>query len=155
MRNNTKGSAMVLVLISILILSIIGIVGLSNISTDLATSRNFAADKTAFYAADAGINVGLNMIRNILYPPDVQFLVTAGLITYKSGKLEDSTAQPVRAFKGFASPPPRGIAVESGSELSVAVNPWQLDVSSQVQNNLKGLSRKEITLVVQTISSEY
>lgn len=155
MKKHKKGSALILVLISILILSMIGMVGLTNISTDLSTARNFSADKTAFYAADAGINFGLNEIRKSLFPPDVKFNITDGNIKYKSGGIKDTSSQPVKAFKGFASPPPRGISIEASSEVGAAVNPWQLTVSSSVTNNLKGLSRKEIILVVQALSSEY
>lgn len=154
MKNHKKGSALILVLIAVLILSMIGIVGLTNISTDLSTARNFSADKTAFYAADAGINFGLNEIRKSIFPPDVTFNITDGKINYKSGGMNTSQ-EPVKAFKGFASPAPRGISIEAGSEVGAVVNPWQLTVSSSVTNNLKGLSRKEIILVVQALSSEY
>jgi Tfp pilus assembly protein PilX len=155
MKKNDRGSALVLVLVSVLILSIIGLAGLTSISTELGTARNFVADKTAFYAADSGINLGLDRVRSELYPPVVQFTESDAYVELKTGALTDTAAQPVKAFTGFTLPPPRGMSVEVGSETGAAVNPWQLTVSSRVKNNLKGMSRKQLTVVFQSLSAEY
>lgn len=155
MKTKTDGSAIILVMISMIILSLIVIAGLTSIGTEMSTARNYVADKTAFYAADAGINYGLDQVRDELYPPVVQFTVTSGKVEYKSGGLEYPSEMPVSAFNGFKLPPPRGMSIEVGAETGAVVNPWQLTVSSKVNNNLKGLSRKEITVVFQSLSTEY
>jgi hypothetical protein len=156
MKKNTRGSALILVFIAVLILSIIGIAGLSSISNEMSTARNYVADKTAFYAADAGINFGLNLVRKEMYPPVVTFTQTKGNIEFRSGGLTYSTEQPVTAFTGFKVPQPIGISIEVGSETGAVINPWQLTVSSKVlNNNLKGFTRKELTVVFQSLSTEY
>jgi len=158
---NQKGSTLVLVLVAVLILSLIGISSLTQSGTEVATSRNFQADKTALFTADAGINFGINAMKDTLDPTSVLFdqaMDTAGRSRFRSGAMNTVGAQPVTGFLGFPAPPPWGMSIEMSGEIGATTRPWQLIVSSNIANATKrfiGTSRKEVQTVVVTLVAEY
>ena len=107
-----RGSTLVMVLISVLILSLIALSALTQSGTEIGTSRNFFQDKSAFYSADAGIQWGINEIRTAVAsafdPSNVSFTQTVGRYTFYSGSITDGSAQAVKGFRGFKPPPPVG-----------------------------------------------
>ena len=148
---NEKGSVLILVLIGVLILSFLGFSGLSQSITDLAISRSFVDDKIIFFYSESGINFGINMLRDAVNPGEVVFESTNGNLMYKSGKIEETIAQPVAAFTGgLKPPPPKGMSVEMCGELGVSITAWDLLVSAK-----KDFCRKELESIVLTISFEY
>ena len=67
-----RGSALLLVLIAMLILSLIGLAALTQSGSEINTTGNFLKDKSAFYTADAGIQEGLDEIsKNFTNPTGV------------------------------------------------------------------------------------
>ncbi len=157
MNHANKGSTLVLVLVAVLVLSIIGLSGLTQSSNDVATSRNFFAGKAAFFTAESGIHFGVNELNNAFDPTSVIFEQTdaTGKLTFRSGRIEDAAAMPVMAFRGFKAPPPRGYSIEMGGEFGAAATPWQLTVNSNVQGLARGLVRKEVETAIVTLSPEY
>lgn len=157
MNHENKGSTLVLVLVAVLVLTIIGLSGLTQSSTDVATSRNFFAGKAAFFTAESGIHFGVNELNNAFDPTSVIFEQTdaTGKLTFRSGRIEDGAAMPVTAFRGFKAPPPRGYSIEMGGEFGAAATPWQLTVNSNVQGLARGLVRKEVETAIVTLSPEY
>jgi len=157
MNHADKGSTLVLVLVAVLVLSLIGISGLTQSSNEVATSRNFFAGKAAFYTAESGIQFGVNELSNAFDPTSVIFEQTdaTGKMTFRSGRIEDAAAMPVTAFRGFKAPPPRGYSIEMGGEFGASATPWQLTVNSNVQGLTRGLVRKELETAIVTISPEY
>ncbi|MEN8154287.1 MAG: pilus assembly PilX N-terminal domain-containing protein [Acidobacteriota bacterium] len=161
--NGEKGSILVLVLFGVIILSLIGIMGLNKSKTEISITRNFTADKTAFFTAESGLSMGTNMLRFSIDPPSVIFgPVTDGNNTFRSGALYDNYGysitdpQYVTAFLSFTPPPPIGISLETSGSMGVAVTPWILTSSSSIKTPGKGNNaRKEITSVVVLLSSEY
>jgi len=158
MKTATKGSTLILVMISMIILSLICIAGLTSIGTEMSTARNYVADKTAFYAADAGINYGINEIRKTLFPPNVQLPIKEGDILFTNGGTSPSKP-PVKAFKGFAAPLPLGMSVEMCSEMGATIVLWHLTVSTKgdpdSSNKNIANARKEISTIVAALAPEY
>ncbi len=157
MGKNESGSTLVLVLVAVLVLSLIGLSGLTQSSTEVATARNFLADKTAFFTADSGINFGLNELANTIDPSTVSFERSdaSGNLVFKTGRIDESGPQPVMPFLGFKAPPAREMSIEMGSEVGAVATPWQLIVSSDVRNLARGRARKEISTAIVTLSAGY
>ncbi len=154
-KNLNKGSALILVIMGAMILSLIGIVSLSHTSTELSISRNFMADKSAFFLANSGINFGIDELRGTIDPSSVQFEIVEGNSSYKSGAITDIGAQYVTGFKDFTPPPPVGVSIEMGGDAGVHLTAWDLVVSSKQSLSNKNTARKEIQAVIAVLSAEY
>ena len=157
-RRDEKGSVFILVLIGILVISILGISGLTKSTTEISVSRNFKEDKIALFSANSGINYGINELRNTVDPQSIQFQISGGdngYSSYKSGKITDSTPQNVTGFLSFTPPPPSGVSLEIGGEAGVSLTAWNLIVSSFVSIPTIGDARKQIQTAVVLLSSEY
>lgn len=148
-----QGSALVLVIIGILILSLLGITGLRKTSTELTISRNFMADKMAFFAADTGINYGIYQLGDAVNPQLVSVAISDGNATVRSGSLSDYGPQYVEAFLPFSPPPPSGVSLDTGS--GIHATGWQLIVSSSISGVAKGEARKELQTTVVLMSADY
>ncbi len=64
---NEKGTVLIIALLALLLLTIIGISAITSTTTDIQIASNEKAHNMAFYAADAGIEVGravLNALKN-------------------------------------------------------------------------------------------
>jgi Tfp pilus assembly protein PilX len=150
-----RGSALVLVLIALLILSLIGVAALTQSGSEINTSGNFYRDKSTFYAAEAGIQLGIKEIDlNTFNPTLVKFSKTIDIDknknTYFTGVLTPSTPQNVTGFLGFKPPPVAGQSIEMNTELNMKYVPWQLIVTA-VNNK----TRKQIQAIVITMVPEY
>jgi Tfp pilus assembly protein PilX len=154
-RTSQSGSALILVIMGAMILSLIGIVSLSHTSTELSISRNFLADKSAFFLANSGINFGVNELRDSIDPGSVSFEFIEGNSSYKTGSMTDVSAQFLTGFKGFAAPPPVGVSIEMGGDAGVQLTAWNLLVSSKQSLTNKNTARKEILAVVAVLSANY
>ena len=154
-----RGSALLLVLIAMLILSLIGLSALTQSGTEIGTTRNFFMDKSAFYSADAGIQVGINDIRQAVAltfdPSNVSFTHTIGKYTFYSGSIAQGSAQNVKGFRGFKPPPPVGMSVEMSGELGAVTLPWGLTVTAATALGSKNQVRKQLQTIVITMASEY
>jgi Tfp pilus assembly protein PilX len=90
MIDNEKGVALVVALIMLIVLTLVGLssIGTSIFETKISGHERFA--NNAFYAAEGGLEVGINRI------PDLT--AYSGNIgpdeTYRSGRMTDSSAQP-------------------------------------------------------------
>jgi len=160
MKNSERGSALILVLIAVLILSLIGLAGLENTSLETKTNRQFFADKTALYTAESGVSDGIRRIYDEYYPPDIVFLtIPFGQMTYRGGALNETTPVPVKAFLGFNAPPPTGMSIEECSEIGATIVLWHLTVSAEGtpsagNKNLRS-ARKELQSIVAAFAPEY
>ena len=155
--NYKNGSALILVLIGILILSLLGVSALTHTSSDLTTARNFVKDKTTFFFADSGINEGIARIKITPDPTLLYFDNSDGDLYYKTGKIEDSTPQPVGAFSselgGFDPPPPKGFSIEEGAKINVFSTAYLLTISAR--KGSKRPTRKEIDVLIYRLSTGY
>lgn len=154
-----KGSTLVMVLIAVLILSLIALSALTQSNTEMGTTRNFLMDKSAFYSADAGIQVGINEIRKAVAmtfdPSNVSFTQTIGKYTFYSGSIADGSAQTVMGFRGFRPPPPVGMSVEMSGEMGAVTLPWDMTVTAAASVGSKNQVRKQLQTIVVTMASEY
>lgn len=154
--SKNKGSALLLVLIALLILSLIGLSALTQSGSEINTTGNFLKDKSAFYAADAGIERGMDEIqKHFTDPTSVILDTTFGNQRYYTGTMLDTSAQHVSAFMGFKAPQPVGQSIEMGSELNMQAVPWQLTVTSESKVGTKNQIRKQLQTVVITMVPEY
>ena len=87
---NQRGVALILALIMLIVLTLIGLnsIGTSIFETKISGNERFSS--SAFYAAEGGLEVGINQIPDLTaysgnIGPDV---------TYRSGSITDSSAQP-------------------------------------------------------------
>lgn len=88
---NEKGVALVIALIMLVILTLIGIASISSSIFEAKISGNERWGSAAFYAASAGIEVGISRIPEIGPYGPVPF---GSDETYRSGTLTSSSAQP-------------------------------------------------------------
>jgi hypothetical protein len=161
-KNNIKerGSALILVLLGIIILSLLGVTSLNQSTTDMVISRNFTADKTAFFTADSGINRGTNDLRLTIDPVSVILNQPSGDYRYRSGALANhygypiTSPQPVQGFlAGFdpSAPPGGSPEMNKGYEYY----DWDLTISSFVSGFTKGTNQKEIQAAIVSPSPGY
>jgi len=163
--NDQKGSVLILVMMGIVILSLIGVMGLNKSKTEITISRNFYSEKTAFFAAETGINTGKNFLRNSLDPATIIFgPVTSGLSAFRSGKLYDryghliTAPQYVTPFTSFPSPPPTGMTLDPN--MGLFLTSWELSVTAESSvstsdSSIYPKSKREITTTIAILLSEY
>ena len=149
-----KGSALVLVMIALLVLSLIGLAALTQSGTEISTTGNFYRDKSAFYAAEAGIQLGIREIDlNTFNPTLVKFSKTIEFdknkssFSYFTGVLTPASPQAVTGFLGFQPPPVVGQSIEMNSELNMKYMPWELVVTAVDKTTRKELHAVVITMV--------
>jgi len=158
---NKKGSVLILVMMGILILSLMGIMGLNKSRTEITITGNYYSDKTAFFAAETGLSIGKNLLRNSLDPETVVFGPTkSGNTTFRSGGLYDTdgtlitSPQTVIPFTTFPPPPPTGMTLDEN--MGLRLTSWELSVTAEgISNALAQKSRKELTTTVAILLSEY
>ena len=154
--NNPKGSALILVLIGVMVLSLLGIFGLTHTSTEITLTRNFGFDKQAFFLAETGINVGTNHLRNTIdfmsvnVTGDGAIEMTGYTDTYKTGHMSDTAPQDVEGFAEFRPPRPPGMSVAMGGP-GINVAGWHLVISSEITKKNRVEARKEIHTVIVTL----
>jgi len=149
-----KGSALLLVLIALLILSLIGVSALTQSGSEINTAGNFYKDKSAFYAADSGIQIGLRQIRlNSTNPKNVIFDGTIDKNYFRTGLMSDSvpTKKNVKPFQGFMPPQSAGQSAGMESETNMKNVPWTLVVTAENYISTKNRIRKQVETVVTTL----
>lgn len=149
-----RGSALLLVMIALLILSLIGLAALTQSGSEINTTGNFYKDKGAFYAADAGIQFGIRQIRlNSTNPKNVIFDGVIGKNIFRTGMMSDTlpTKKNVKNFLGFM--PPQSISQSIGmeSESNMQNVPWTLVITSESNVGTKNSIRKQAQTVLVTM----
>lgn len=158
---NEDGSILILVMIGVVVLSMMGIMGLNKTKTEIRISRNFFSDKTAFFAAETGLNLGKNFLRNSLDPASVVFgPIQSGNSSFRSGKLYDeygyiiTSPENVDPFTAFPAPAPTGMSLDPN--MGIFLTSWELSVTAMNSPTaLSPKSRKELTTTVAILLSEY
>ncbi len=150
-----QGSVLVLVLFGVIILTLIGVTGLRHSTGELAISRNFMSDKTAFFTAESGIQFGINELRGTVNPTAISFASDENNSSYKSGEMSEIGAQSIGGFLAFPAPLPKGISIEMSGTSGVVPTAWDLVVSSTYPANSTHPARKEIRSVILILSAEY
>ena len=116
--NNEKGVVFILALIILIVLTLIGLsaIGTSIFETKISGHERFASN--AFYAAEGGLDVGINQI------PDIA--AYSGNIgpdeTYRSGRITDSSPQPSINL---------GLALRPGYEITWEFKRYQVCATGQ------------------------
>jgi len=159
--SNNKGSVLILVMMGVLILSMMGIMGLNKSKTEITITRNYYSDKTAFFAAETGLSIGKNILRNNLNPETVEFGPTKiGHMEFRSGKLYDkdgklnTAPQSVIPFTTFPPPPPTGMTLDQN--MGLHLTSWELSVTAEGKSTASSQkSRKELTTTIAILLSEY
>jgi Tfp pilus assembly protein PilX len=147
-----RGSALLLVLIALLILSLIGLAALTQSGSEINTTGNFYKDKSTFYTADAGIQNGINQIDlQSSDPTQVKFSGTIGKNTYFTGVSTPTTPQNVTGFQGFLPPPIVGQSTEMNNELNMKNASWQLTITAVSNTGTKNQTRKQVQAVIITM----
>jgi Tfp pilus assembly protein PilX len=149
-----RGSALLLVLIALLILSLIGLSALTQSGSEINTTGNFYRDKGAFYTADAGIQIGIRQIRlNSTNPKNVIFDGSIGKNSYRTGLMSDPlpTKKNVKAFQGFMPPQSVGQSAGMESESNMQNVPWTLVITAESSSGTKNRIRKQVETVVTTM----
>ncbi len=151
--NKEKGSVLVLVLITAMILSIMTIGLLTVGSTEMATSRNQYLKKVALYHAVEGLSVVANRV--VLEDDPAQIYVekldtTSKTIldtlrekdkkssiakTYYTGNLMDGQGN-VSEFFDFPSPPPMGVSIGL-----LETTPYKVEITSEILLHALSLER--------------
>lgn len=149
-----RGSALLLVLIALLILSLIGLAALTQSGSEINTTGNFYRDKSAFYAADAGIQIGIRQIRlNTANPMQVKFDGVILKNNYRTGLMSDTlpTAKNVKNFQGFMPPQAVEHSIGMESDPNMFFVPWTLVITSESNVGTKNRIRKQVETVLTTM----
>jgi Tfp pilus assembly protein PilX len=127
---NQRGVALILALIMLIVLTLIGLssIGTSIFETKISGNERFSS--SAFYAAEGGLEVGINQIPDLTaysgnIGPDV---------TYRSGSITDSSAQPSKNL---------GLVIRPGNETTWEFKRYQINATGQSFG-----ARKEIEVQV-------
>lgn len=152
-KEREAGSALVITLIAVLILSGLAVTGLTVSSTEVHSTQNFYLNKRVYYTALEGVEE----LRNEIYRnPAPEYIITlnrdkditlkgggASYTFYITGSMEDlrsyteyDTDPPnIDFFRGF-SPPPLP-AVGLGGSVTVAPVVWDVHVTATVKAGRK------------------
>lgn len=87
---NQHGIALLVALMVLFVLTLIGISAITTTTFENKISGNERVGNNAFYAAEAGIEVGFNRL-----PAVLSFSGSVGDANYQSGTLSDATPQPL------------------------------------------------------------
>ena len=108
-----RGVSLIVVIMLMVIILAITAAGLFFSSVELRVSGNHRAGTQAFYAADAGVNVGVSQIALDPTVSTAPFSGTlSGGLAYRSGHISDSVAKP-STLRGIKNEP--GYSLGSGT----------------------------------------
>jgi len=141
-----RGSILVLGIISVLILSIMAIAGLTVTDMEIRTTGNYHVSKMAFYKAVEGVEkvkmeiaekVMASLVTSINYTRnDTKEGDGAVFTEYITGTLnlfEDYSSQNIKQFEGFDAPPFKGLSLgHDNVPLSPVI--WYVPVTAMYQS---------------------
>ena len=96
-----KGLALIIALLALLILTLIGISSISTTTFETSISGNERVGTDAFYAAEAGIQIGLNQL------PDVKAVPVTPIgkdSSCRSGSLQDNGPKDLKSLGPYPKP---------------------------------------------------
>jgi len=134
-----KGSILILALVTIMILSIMAIAGLSVTNIEIQTSGNYQRGKRALYKA---INIVETIRMKIENNPDPAFVTgdelkcneKSGNEQYITGTLvdfEQNSAKSVVRFETFNPPPFKGMSLDDRISVSPVI--WYVPVTTMIK----------------------
>jgi hypothetical protein len=148
-----RGSILVLTLVSVIILSVMAITGLTVSDNENRTTQNYFLNKSAYYTAVEGVEI----IRNTIYQkpePDAVLIINKTLAdttadeegitkSYMTGSFDDlqnylkyqMTPPSIDYFQGFKPPPFPGVSL--GSRISISPVVWHVRITARVQSGSK------------------
>lgn len=148
-----NGSALVLTLIAVLILSSLAVTGLTVSSTEIQSTQNFYLNKRAYYTALEGVEE----VRNEIFTnPDPEYVTSltrnssqtmvgggSNYTYYITGSMEDlryfmeyqMDPPKVDYFKGFDAPPLPGVGL--GGTVTIAPVIWSVHITSCINTGKK------------------
>jgi hypothetical protein len=152
-----RGSALLLVLIAVFILSLIGLSALTQSGSEINTAGNFLMDKSTFYAADAGSQVCIGEVKKKFINPKDVILdnVKFGKQKYFTGTIHDTKPQNVKAFLGFRPPPVVGQSADMGGDLNIENIPWLINVTAVSKAGTRNQIRKQVQILMPTMATGY
>ena len=112
-----KGTALVVALLLLLVLTLIGIGSVSSSVFEAKISGNSRFGQAAYYAAKGGAELGINQL-----PNTTSYSGSMGDETYRSGKMTDSGAQPLLNL---------GLMARQGYETTWEFRRYQLNATGQ------------------------
>ena len=98
-----KGLALIIALLALLILTLIGISSISTTTFETSISGNERVGTDAFYAAEAGIQIGLNQLPDVKAIP-VTPIVKDSYSSCRSGSLRDNGAKDLKSLGPYPKP---------------------------------------------------
>jgi hypothetical protein len=113
-RHGEKGSVMLVALFVMVILSLLGAVFLNLSNTESYVAYNALWQEGAFYAAEAGVQSGLDQLSPNVTTSTAAIASTAigGSYNYRTGRRTDASAQPIQFIRSTVA---SGYSVETGT----------------------------------------
>ncbi len=101
LNHDEKGSVMLIALFVMVILSLLGAVFLSLSNTETSVANNALWSEGAFYAAEAGVQSGIDQLSPNMTTSTQAIPQTTigGSYTYRSGTMTDTTPQPLQFIR--------------------------------------------------------
>jgi hypothetical protein len=132
-----KGSILILALVTIMILSIMAIAGLSVTNIEIQTSGNYQRGKQALYKA---IDIVETIRMRIENNPDPSFVTSIKENSKNSSKkyitgtlvdFENGTSKNVMRFETFNPPPFKGMSLDDRISVSPVI--WYVPVTTMIE----------------------
>lgn len=113
-RKNEQGSVMLVALVVMVLLSLLGVAFLTLSNTESFVASNTLWSEGAFYAAEAGVQAGIDQLSpNVTAATQAVPVTTIGTnYQYRSGRRTDTTPQPIQFLRSGTSP---GYSIEAGT----------------------------------------
>jgi Tfp pilus assembly protein PilX len=113
-RHGEKGSVMLVALFVMVILSMLGAVFLNLSNTESFVAYNALWSEGAFYAAEAGVQAGIDQLSPNMTTATAAIATTAlgDSYNYRSGRRTDAAAQPLQFIRSTTA---SGYSVEAGT----------------------------------------
>ena len=132
MKNNEKGSMLIIALITVLILSFIVASAIRTTTEELYTTYNVYLQKASYYTAVTGVETAAVKIRNSSDPSSItidQTVHAADGTTrrYYTGDIVNGVSN-IAVFQGFPPPPLPGISLGTSSGITPIV--WNVKITS-------------------------
>ena len=127
-RGNEKGLVLIIALLILLVLTLIGISAISTTTFENSISGNERVGTDAFYASEAGIQIGLNQI------PDTKPIPVTAIGTdsscWSGSPLDKSSPQPLKSF---------GLSPKPGFDVSWSFKRFQVNTTGTSFKAMKEL----------------
>ncbi len=133
MRERERGVALVMVIMVLLVLTVLGITAVVMMTQEDQISSRQGLQKSAFYAAEAGLRAGENVLQNTIYTADnLTLFIAHNAVADCWGAPPSAGPDPYKPVRAPASLPPQWDLAHLGTSLTTVPGGVQEMVNQEV-----------------------